>query len=567
MSLFASLNLARLALGAHQTAIQTVGQNIANAATEGYARQRVQMTPTPSDDLVYARLGTGVRVERIERIVDEHLETTLRESRSDLSNLSEQDRIWSLVESIFDDLDGGGLSAALGAFFDAVQDLTLDPQDPTTRSLLLREGETLAGTLQFLDGRIRDLRAGLDEDIQGSVLDVNRLTTELAALNRAIIEAEDGGVHGDSANDLRTRRDALLGELADLIDIRVFENSSGGVQVLAGSEMLVHDGRSRDLALIPTSDGDISLHAIRFADDGARFAPAGGGRLAALLAGRDAVLPDLRGELDAIAGRLIAEVNAVHSQGEGLSRLSSMLAGTAVADRAAPLAAAGLPSSVEAGGFTIQVVTEGNGARESFRIDFDPATTSLADLASLVNLTAGASHPEIVATVTADGRLEIRSSDSAVTFTFRDDDTGALAALGVNGFFTGASARDIAVSSALVDDPSLLAAGRGGGPGDNTGALALAALRDATLFATGAGFEGHYQALIGEIGIHAQEARDLLSNQASITEAVRNQRESLSGVNLDEEAISLMAYQRAYQASARFLGVIDRLLDTLINAV
>jgi flagellar hook-associated protein FlgK len=69
MSLFSSLNLARLALGAHQTAIQTVGQNIANAATPGYARQRVHLTPTPSDDLVYARLGTGVNVSRIERIV------------------------------------------------------------------------------------------------------------------------------------------------------------------------------------------------------------------------------------------------------------------------------------------------------------------------------------------------------------------------------------------------------------------------------------------------------------------------------------------------------------------
>ena len=126
MSLFSSLNLARLALGAHQTAIQTVGQNIANAATEGYARQRVQMTPTPSDDLVFARLGTGVRVSRIERVVDEHLESTLRDSRSDLANLTEQTRIWSLTESIFNDLDGGGLSQSLGRFFDAVQDLAVN---------------------------------------------------------------------------------------------------------------------------------------------------------------------------------------------------------------------------------------------------------------------------------------------------------------------------------------------------------------------------------------------------------------------------------------------------------
>jgi len=73
--------------------------------------------------------------------------------------------------------------------------------------------------------------------------------------------------------------------------------------------------------------------------------------------------------------------------------------------------------------------------------------------------------------------------------------------------------------------------------------------------------------LIGEIGIHAQEARDLLGNQTAITQAVQNQRESLSGVNIDEEAISLLAYQRAYQGAARFLNVVDRLLETLINSI
>ncbi len=566
MSLFSSLNMARLALGAHQTAIQTIGQNIANATTEGYARQRVQMTPTPSDDLVFAQLGTGVRVSRIERIVDEHLESTLRDSRSDLSNLTEQNRIWSLTESIYNDLGGGGLSAAMGGFFDAVQDLSLNPDDPTARALLLQQGESLAETLHFMDSRIRDLRAGLDEDLQGSVLDVNRLSREIAALNRAIIAAEDGGINRDTANDLRTRRDVLLGTLAEQVDIRVLENSTGGVQVLAGSEMLVFDGRSRELTLVPTSDGDISLHEVRFADDGARF-QAVGGRLDALQEGRDALLPDLRRELDEIAGRMISEVNAIHSTGEGLTRLSEILSGTAVTDRNAPLSGANLPFSIEDGGFTLQVVTEANGARESFRIDIDTAGMSLADLAEQVNLTAGASHSEISAAVTADGRLLIRSSDPGVTFTFRDDDSGVLTALGINGLFTGTNARDIAVSDTLLADASLVSAGSGGGPGDNTSALEIAALRDKGVFAAGNTFEGQYLALIGEIGVHAAEARNHLSNQGAITQAIQNQRESLSGVNIDEEAISLITYQRAYQAAARFLSVIDQLLETLINSV
>ena len=291
MSLFSSLNIARLALGANQTAIQTVGQNIANAATPGYARQRVQMTPTPAHDMVFAQLGTGVRVSRIERIVDEHLESTLRGARSDLSNLTEQNRIWTLAGSIFNDLDGGGLSQALGRFFDSVQDLAVNPDDPTARTLLLEEGRTLAETFHFMDARVRDLRAGLDEDIRGEVLEINRITREVSALNRAIVSAENGGLNGNTANDLRTQRDFLLGELSERLDIRVIENTSGGVQVLSGSDVLVYDGRQRDLAITPTADGDIAIGQVRFADDGGLF-EAKGGRLAALLGGRDEVLVD-----------------------------------------------------------------------------------------------------------------------------------------------------------------------------------------------------------------------------------------------------------------------------------
>ncbi len=566
MSLFSSLNIARLALGANQTAIQTVGQNIANAATPGYARQRVQMTPTPAHDMVFAQLGTGVRVSRIERIVDEHLESTLRGARSDLSNLTEQNRIWTLAGSIFNDLDGGGLSQALGRFFDSVQDLAVNPDDPTARTLLLEEGRTLAETFHFMDARVRDLRAGLDEDIRGEVLEINRITREVSALNRAIVSAENGGLNGNTANDLRTQRDFLLGELSERLDIRVIENTSGGVQVLSGSDVLVYDGRQRDLAITPTADGDIAIGQVRFADDGGLF-EAKGGRLAALLGGRDEVLVDLRGELDGIANRLISELNTIHAGGEGLTRLTNALGSVAVSDRNAALSEAGIPFAIENGGFTLQVITEANGAAESFRINVDIDSMSVIDLAEQINLTAGASHSEITAQVTADGRLEIVSSDPGVTFTFRDDDSGIVSGLGMNGLFTGSNARDIAISQTLLDDPGLLSAGRGGGPGDNSTALLMGGLRDAGLFAAGNSFEGHYQALIGEIGVHSAEASELLQNQASITTAIQNQRESLSGVNVDEEAIALITYQRAFQGAARFLNIVDQLLETLINSV
>ena len=569
MSLFSSLNLARLSLAAHQSAIQTVGQNIANSTTEGYARQRVQFQPTPSNDLVFARLGTGVRVDRIERVVDEHLEATLRGARSDLGMLAERDRVLTLTGSIFNDLNGGGLSQAVGRFFDSLEDLSNTPEDPTARSQVLEEGQTLADTFRYIDDQLRTFRRNLDEDVVGVLRDVNRMIGEVAALNTEIVAAEDGGIHPDTASDLRTRRDALLGELSDIIDIKVIENSRGAVQVLSGSDVLVFESDAREIALEEYSDGDITYTAGRFVDDGKVFNPFGG-RLASLLEARDQLTVELQGDLNTLAEAFLDEFNAIHTNGEGTARFTSVTATHAVVDRDESLATAGLPFAVEDGRFTIQVVSESDGVRDSYVFDLDldggSDDTSLVDLVDQINAAIATEHPEITASITGDGFFKLDSSDPNLTFTFRDDDSGFLRAAGVNTFFTGTNASNIAVSEALVSNVDYVTTGRGGGPGDNSAAQALLGFRDSGVVGEAAvSVEAYYSATIGRIGVEGAEARDLLTNQQAITEAVRGQREALSGVSLDEEAIELIQYQRAYQGSARFLTVVDQLLDTLIN--
>ncbi|MEE8142885.1 MAG: flagellar hook-associated protein FlgK [Planctomycetota bacterium] len=572
MSLFASLNLARLSLMAHQTAIQTVGHNIANASTEGYARQRVQMRPTPADDLVFARIGTGVMVERIERIVNEHLEATLRDSRSGLGDFTEQNRIYQMLESVFNDLGGGGLSETLNNFFNALEDLANQPEDATARFIFLEESTSLADTLNFLDDKVRQLRSDLDDDIVAVYEEINRITTELADLNKNIVLAEKGGEQPSTANDLRTQRDFLLGKLSELIDIKVIENNRGAVQVLNGNDVLVFDSHARTLDIRSTTDGDITLHEGRFSDNGDQIRPRGG-RLAALVEGRDSIVKSRRDQLDTLAKGLLDELNALHTGGEGLTRHTSVRSANAVDGGDLALASAGLPFAVEDGSFLMQVVNEGDGTRESYTIFIDADglnsdDTTLKDLATLINTVVGSDHPEISAQVTVDGFLEITSSDPSLTFTFRDDNSGFLVASGINTLFSGSNARSIQVSSWLLDDPSKVAAGRGGGVADNSVVLDMLALRDqGFLGASDMTFDQYYNALVGKIGVEGAKASDLLRNQEAITQSFQNQREALSGVNIDEEAINLIRFQRAYQASARFLNVVDRLLETLINSV
>ncbi|MFQ5654708.1 MAG: flagellar basal body rod C-terminal domain-containing protein, partial [Planctomycetota bacterium] len=313
------------------------------------------------------------------------------------------------------------------------------------------------------------------------------------------------------------------------------------------------------------------LHRVRFAADGSPLSPRGG-RIAALLEGRDTIAPELRANLDSIAGALIGELNRLHTGGEGLARYTEVRALHAVGDRTAPLSGAGYPFPIEGGSFSLQVMNEGNDTRETYvlPIDLDGVggdDTSLDDLVTWINSVVGAAHPEIQARVTIDGYLEIESTSSSLTFTFRDDDSGFLAAAGIHTLFEGASARDIEVNRNLIADPALLSTGRGGGAGDNSVVIDMLGLRDAALLPGGTTFEGYYTSVVGRIGVRGAEARDLLQNQEAITNHLENQRQALSGVNIDEEAISLIRYQRAYQGAARFLTVVDRLLETLINSV
>lgn len=571
MSLFSSLNLARLALGAQQTAIQTVGQNIANANTEGYARQRVHMTPTPSDDLVNYRVGTGVQVARIERIVDEHLETNLRNAGTDLGQMRERVRFFGMTEAIFNDLGGGGLSQSLQNFFDALSDVANNPEDATARSQLIEQSRTLTDTFHYLDDQVRNLRENLNDDVQSVGQNINRLTTVIAQLNVRIVQAENGGLDLGSANDLRGSRDAALQELSELVNIQSIENTRGSIQVVSGNDVLVFDGRARELKFENSSDGDISFQKLRFVDDGAPFNPRSG-RLDELLTHRDVTTLELRDEIDTIAQGFLTEFNRVHAGGEGLVAHSSVRAAVQAEDRNGPLNGAGYPFPIEDGRFTLQVVNGGDDSRDSYVIEIDgngsPPETSLLDLVDQINAAVQAEHPELVASVTVDGFFELRSESPSVTFTFRDDDSGFLTASGISTFFTGHDARTIEVSAGLIENPSLVATGRGGGPGDNEAILDLLAVRDLGFIGTTEStFESYYEAFIGSIGVAGAEARDLTLNQEAIELSARNQRDALSGVSIDEESISLIQHQRAYQGAARFLNIVDGLLETLINSV
>jgi len=270
--------------------------------------------------------------------------------------------------------------------------------------------------------------------------------------------------------------------------------------------------------------------------------------------------------IDALAGNLIFALNKLHSAGQGLEGFSSVLATNQVADATAALntSQTNLPFVPTGGSFVVHVRNKSTGMVTStlVQIDLDGAGGNDTTLNSLQADLDGVA--DISASIQA-GKLRVAADSSAVEVSFSQDSSGVLAALGINGFFTGKNANDIAINSDIVTRPSLLAAAQNGEKGDNQTALAIAALESSALTGLdGASLKEAYQAAVNGIATQSAAAKTNAEATRVVRETLEAQRESLSGVSLDEEAINLVRQQRAFQGAARLIAAVDEMMETLL---
>ena len=164
---------------------------------------------------------------------------------------------------------------------------------------------------------------------------------------------------------------------------------------------------------------------------------------------------------------------------------------------------------------------------------------------------------------------QFQQIDAAATdfeISFSDDSSGVLAALGINTFFSGANATDISVNNAVAQNPGLIAAAQGHVKGDNRTALALSDLRDQAITQlNGVSLLEFWSQHVQDYATLASQTKQQLEADVVVRENLEAKQQAISGVNADEEAINLLLYQRAYQGNARFISVVDELLQTLIS--
>jgi flagellar hook-associated protein 1 FlgK len=188
--------------------------------------------------------------------------------------------------------------------------------------------------------------------------------------------------------------------------------------------------------------------------------------------------------------------------------------------------------------------------------------TTLNSLMTQLNTVSG-----ITATSTA-GKLNIVASSSAVDISFSQDTSGALAALGINTFFSGKDAGNIAVNSTISGQPSLLAAAMNGDKGDNQTALAISQLESKPIAAlTGQSLKDTYQSMVNQLGTSAAAAKQNAQAAQVVKDTLTAQQQALSGVSMDEEAVNLVRQQRAFQAASRLVSAVDDMMKTILQMV
>jgi flagellar hook-associated protein 1 FlgK len=566
MSLTGALNIGKTALTTSQAMLQVTGNNIANAGNADYTRQ-VGKVVTTRDRMLKPGvfMGTGVNLQSITRQIDEALESRIRGSISDSSAADSSQQWLGRVEAVFNELTDTDLSTALSTFFNAWSNLANKPQDMGLRQIVLQDGAAVASRFRDLRQQLESLIGDVDDRLQALTLDADALAEQIADLNRQITAAEGGT--GGTANGLRDQRDALLKELSKLIDVTTV-NDRSITNVFVGSEPLVQLDQNRGIELTTESvDGAIEASLIFRANNGTMTVTSGA--LGSLMSVRERLTGVIE-EVDRLAGALMFEVNKLHSSGQGVAAFSNVNATATVDDADAVLntKAAGLDFTPTNGSFVVHVKHKATGQTVSTLVNVDldglgGNDTTLNTLRAELDAIDGVS-----AVVSSGGQLRLSADTTDIEISFSQDNSGVLAALGINTFFAGSDARDIAVSETVKNNPSLLAAARNGQPGDNQTALAIASLETRALDALGGtSLKQTYEQMINAVAVQAAEARTTSEAARVINETLMAQRELLSGVSLDEEAINLMKYQRAYQAAARVVAAIDELMQTMLTMV
>ncbi|TCO76614.1 flagellar hook-associated protein FlgK [Chromatocurvus halotolerans] len=619
------LNTSLSGLQAAQRALATTSNNIANAATEGYSRQRVDFGTRPAQFTGGGFLGTGVQVNDVRRVYDAFLGEEVRSGTTGESRLT----VFSELSGRVGDLLGsgsGGLSQGLQSFFDSLQSLANDPASTPVRQTLLSEADSLTRRIGTIDGQLVSISSEVSGRIDNSVATINSLAQAIADTNDQIASAP-GAANGDFSSDLLDQRDRLLQQLSSEVEVSVVPAAMGTANVFIGNGQTLVLGND---AITLSSGAGAFGPALRDVSVGGSVVTGqlSGGALGGLLDFQREVLDPARNDLGRTAVGLAESFNAQHSQGFDLEGnfgddffavggprvfAANGNSGTASVDASIDSAGAltgndyqlqfdgsnyslvntssGQPVALSGSGTAadplradgVSIVVGGTAAAGD-RFAIQPTRQSAAGFARLVDdtdeiaaafpiRTAASLNNVSDASISGGEILDVSDPDllTPVTIRFVDSNTFQINGAGAFAYTSGddieLNGYQLQIAGGPVADDEFTVSPNTQGVGDNRNAQALAALRDTGVLENEQrSVVQQADVLLASVGNATAAAQTALESQSALLRSSEAALQSVTGVNLEEEAANLIRFQQAYEANARVIQIANSTFQSLLAA-
>jgi flagellar hook-associated protein 1 len=525
-STFFGLETAKRGMTTQQTALYVTGQNVSNANTPGYSRQRVNFTHTEeyppvgmNRAQIPGQMGTGVTAQSIQRVRDTFLDQQYRNQTYKLGYWSSKSDGLSQMEEVMNEPTDSGLSTTMGQFWQSIQDLSVDPEDQGARSVVLERGRAVSETFHYLNESLNTVKQDIGNQIDVSIKDINSILDKIRGINNQISQVEPNGY---LPNDLYDDRDRLVDQLSSYFNIKVAPvKSSGNPSPLAEgiyNISIVNDdnteiplnltGNQSSVIGIDTNGDNTQAEEVKNGGvinsvlvDGnpIDITNLSQGKLKGLIenygyndgTAEVGTYPNMLDNLDKLAYTFSKIFNEVHSQGFDLN-------------------------GNQGGSFFTDL--GGNYKGASLTIDLDSTLTSDKIAASTEQNNKGNGSNAI-------NLANISSWDLSKPFELQ-------------------GTTDPITSQNKTIDLSTLS----------------------LPFSTGT-INSFYQGIIGGLGVDAQQADRMTSNTTTLQQSVDQNRQSVSSVSIDEEMINMIKYQQAYNASARNITIVDEMLDKIVNGL
>jgi flagellar hook-associated protein 1 FlgK len=338
-----------------------IGNNVSNAATEGYHRQRVELASSGYGEIGGLGACAGVDVLGVTRMIDELLEREIVHQESLYGQLDQELSALKALEMTFGEFaEDGGLNATMDAFFDALRGLAAHPLEQVWRNETISSAEILASEFRRLADAIMNMEDQVLVEAQNTADAMNLLVGQIAELNGKIQAVETAG---GKAHNLTDRRDHLIAELAQLASIQTQRRDFGVVDVSIAGLPVVTGALTVELEVGLQDDRRLGVSAAGEVEYGLDIQ---GGRVGGLMSLKNDLLPGLIAELDTLAKAIVSQVNQLHVQGLGLEGSFTELTGWTMSD---DLTEATMP--ITDGIFHVRVVDTATGMIQRYAIDVD----------------------------------------------------------------------------------------------------------------------------------------------------------------------------------------------------